>query len=134
MTTEYDSALALAARLIIKKGRNVKYQSLTADPSMPDPDRPWDKNPALPSTPKTIKACIFGFTVNQILPNYSSKMINGTTILQNDKQALLYAKDLGFEPKTGDKIWDSGNWWRVIAVDDLTPGDVTVMYTLLLRK
>lgn len=122
--SEYDSSAELALRLITKKGRKLKYRTLEADPALPDLNKPWKKGDPLPSNK----------TPMGVVLNYVIKAVNGTTIMQGDKQVFLPAKNLDFVPAEKDLIWDEGRWYKVIAIDTLAPGDIPVMYTLQIRR
>lgn len=122
--TEYTSAIDLAARLIIKKGREVIFRHLEDD-VVTDPNRPWDKAaPLKGDTPTRI-----------VMLDYEQKYIDGTNIKVKDKQGLMFAKGQKYVPTTKDLIYDKKDkkWWRIMEVEILQPGDETVMYTLQLR-
>lgn len=121
---EYDSSREVALRLITKKGRELKYRTFETDPALSDPNKPWDKNAPLGANKKP----------KGVVLNYVIKAVNGTTIMQGDKQVFLAAQGLDFEPGEKDMIWDEGRWYKVIAVDNLAPGDQTVLYTLQIRR
>ena len=44
----FDSSIALATRLIIKYGEAVTWRKVTANPVLPDVDKPWE--PGVPIT------------------------------------------------------------------------------------
>lgn len=121
--TEYTSAINLAARLIIKKGRLVTHRHLTTD-AVPDAQRPWDKAAPLKAD-QQMKVVVLA---------YSANLIDGTTIMAKDRQILMFAKGLNNEPTVKDLIWDQGAWWEVKAVEDIRPGDEAVLFILQVRK
>ena len=124
MAGEYDSSRDLAARLIIKKGRQITFRRrVTAE--VADPKRPWDKEPPNERD----------FKVKAVLLDYEKRFINGTTILAGDKSCLIPATLLPFQPAKKDRIWDDKyrKWFSIENVEVLDPGPVDVLYTLQLR-
>lgn len=127
--SEYDSAVNLAERLIIKKGREVVYVRKVVDTVAVNPDEPWNKPRPLEKEYKT----------RIVFLDYDSKFIDGTTIMQGDKKGLMFAKGLDFTPTEKDIVVEkargsNGVVWNVMDHSVLQPGDVPVLYTLQLRK
>jgi hypothetical protein len=126
--TEYSSAIDLAARLIIKKGREVIFRHLETDTTTVNPDRPWDKPAPLKGDQK----------LKMVFLDYEQKRIDGTAIKTNDKQVLMFAKGVKYEPTTKDKIIDlpkdGGKLWNIVNVEIVKPGEEAVMYILQVRR
>jgi hypothetical protein len=122
---EYDSARALATKLIGKKGRLCNYQRRAVG-TPADADKPW--NPG----PEDVEVV----EVKAVFLNYISRKIDGTSIRVGDKEVLISAMDLAnVEPTMKDTIEDGeGVVWRVINYENLTPGEQQVLYTIQVRK
>lgn len=73
------------------------------------------------------------FQVKAAVFDMPQHLINGTTILQGDKQAFLSVKD-GFTPKVGDKLQWGGEKLRVITFKPLAPALLAVLWELQLRN
>lgn len=126
--SEYQSAIDLAARLIIKKGREAIFQHFVAG-EVANPDKPWEKTPR-PPVEQTLK---------MVFLDYEQKDIDGTKIKSGDKQVLMFAKGVLNDPvANADKIKElpkhGGATWAIVKSEPLKPGDETVMYTLQVRR
>lgn len=126
--SEYTSAIDLAARLIIKKGREAVFQHFVAG-TIANPDKPWETTPK-PPVEQTLK---------MVFLDYEQGVIDGTKIKMGDKQVLMFAKGVLNDPVAmADKIKElpkhGGATWAIIKVDTLKPGEETVMYTLQVRR
>lgn len=125
--TEYTSAIDLAARLIIKKGREAVFRSVKPG-TVADPDRPWDQTPAPPDNQ----------TLRMVFLDYEQKQVDGNDVKSGDKQVLMFAKGVRNLPKIGDKIIElpkhGGATWNIMMVDSLKPGEEVVMHTLQVRR
>lgn len=88
----YDSAVALARRLIDKKGgRTVLIKA--GSPVTPDEDKPWEQESSDPATTsKTIKAVFLDFAS---LGSAPKRFADGTLVQEGDKQVYLSASSLG---------------------------------------
>jgi len=130
--SEYSSAIDLAARLIIKKGREVIFRHKVAAPTDGTPsgadDEPWNK--ADPSWPTQ--------KLKMVFLDYEQKEIDGTNIKSGDKKVLMFAKGVKYQPNTSDQIVElpkhGGKTWNIVDVDKLQPGEEVVMYTLQVRR
>jgi hypothetical protein len=114
--TEYTSAINLASRLIIKKGRTVTLRRFDETPGA----QPWDP-PTVVNDDHSIKAVFLG----------KMKQDRDGTLIQSDEELVLVAaKDLTIVPTTDDVIVDGSTILKIATADDLKPGDENVMYTL----
>ena len=118
---EYDKAIALAKRLIDKKGRIVTvFQRETA---ASDSDKPWDVDEVQRLT----------FDAKAVAFPVESKYVDGTNVLITDKQMFLAAVDASFAITPQCKVRDKGYDNQVIKVEALEPGDQAVLYTVVMR-
>lgn len=128
--TEYSSAIDLAARLIIKKGREVVFRHLETDTAAVDPDRPWDK-------PAPLKG---DQTLKMVFLDYEQKFIDGTKIKAGDQQVLMFAKGVQYAPTTKDKIIEKpkgstpSKTWNIMEVETVQPGEEPVLFILRVRR
>lgn len=118
---EYDKAIALAKRLIEKKGRLMSFQRVSTD--APDPDTPWEVD--VIATPKHSARAVV-FPVEQ-------KYVDGTTIRQTDQQMLVAAASLPEELTLSFRIQDGGLTYEVVKIEELKPGEQRILYTVFVR-
>lgn len=127
--TEYTSAINLAARLIIKKGREVVFHYRnSASSADPNPERPEDKAAPVVQT-QTLKMVFIG---------YEQKAINGTDIITGDQQVYMFAKGTLRAPTRKDLIFETakhgGEAWNIVEVETIKPGEEDVLYILQVRR
>lgn len=74
------------------------------------------------------------YDVNGITTTYKTGNINvpDSMILSGDKKAIIGAGII--EPKPADTLTIMGVDWTIIAVDELSPQGVVLMYTCQVRK
>jgi hypothetical protein len=120
---EYDSAIALAKRLIKKKGRAVVLRSYTATAAA-DAAKPWKPGVNTPSNQN-------GFGV---FLNYEQKFIDGSTILRGDQHVYLSLEGITTAPQVQGTLLRDAEIWKIIAVEPLNPGEQVVFYELQVRQ
>lgn len=121
---EYDSARALATRLIDKKGRPIVVTRVN-DAALPDADRPWD-----PADAKTRS----NITVRGVIVPITRAKIDDTLVRVNDKIAYISAAAVNdFEISLKDTITIAGTVHRIVEITDISPGEQKVLYILQLR-
>lgn len=124
---EYDRAIALAKRLLKKKGAPVTVRSFSR-PDDVDDDAPWEPSPNDPTD----------VTVNAVFLDYEQKYIDGQTILAGDQNVYMPAYDVNgvaFAPEVeGIVIRSTGDDWKIITLKPLNPAGDPVMYTLQVRQ
>lgn len=118
---EYDSAVALAKRLIDKKGRLMSFQRVST--AAPDSDTPWEVDEVV--TPKHSARAVV-FPVEQ-------KYVDGTTIRQTDQQMFVAAASLPEELTLSFRIQDRGLTYEVVKIEELRPGEQRILYTVFVR-
>lgn len=119
--SEYSSAIALAARLIAKKGRTVKLIPETTTTA--DPTKPW----------RVSVADEAGIEVKAVQVALEDKYVDGTTVLQTDSEFLVAAQNLPDLTAANYKFEDRGYDNRIVKTDVIEPGDDKVMYVLIVR-
>lgn len=118
---EYDKAIALAKRLIDKKGRTVTV--LRRETAANDPDEPWEVDEV-----QRLK-----FDAKAVVFPVESRYVDNDTVRVTDKQMYLAAADAEFPITPECKVRDKGYDLQVIRVDVLEPGDQAVLYTVIVR-
>lgn len=118
---EYDSAIALAKRLIDKKGRTVTVRKPNVAPT--DTDKPWDVQENPPLT----------FDAKAVVVPMESRYVDGSTVLLTDKLMYVAAADATFPITTDCRVADRGYENQIIMVDTLEPGEQAVLYTVAVR-
>lgn len=127
--TEYTSAINLAARLIIKKGRVVVFHYRNSAPTDdPNPERPEDI-----AAPTVVTQ-----DLKMVFIGYEQKAINGTDILTGDQQVYMFAKGTLRAPTKKDLIFEKpvngGEAWNIIEIETVKPGEEDVLYILQVRR
>lgn len=123
---EYDSAVALAQRLIAKKGAAAILRASAKAPP-PDPSKPW-KPGARSDVDQNIKA---------VFLDYKQSVIDGSRIKQGDQRVLVASTDdLGnpVAPTTNHRIIRGSEDWQVMDVATTKPGDQVVYFELQVRR
>ena len=118
---EFDSAIALAKRLIERKGRLMTFQRRTTTAS--DQNAPWDVEEE-PTPEHEAKAVVF--PVEQ-------KYVDGSTIRTTDKQMYVAAASLGVELTLSFTVKDRGQNLEIVGIEPLEPGEQRIMYTVFVR-
>jgi len=119
--SEYDSAIALAKRLIDKKGRTVTL--MLSENAASDEEKPWEVDEVQRRR----------VDVKAVVVPIESKYVDGTTVLVTDKQMFIAAADTTFPITPQAKVRDKGYDLQIVSVDKLEPGDQTVLYTVIVR-
>lgn len=123
---EYDSSVALAIRLITKKGALVTLRGFSAAPPA-DPSKPWkpgDKTPV----DQTVRGVFLG---------YERKDIDGTRIKEGDQRVLVPSVDTtgaAIAPTSDHVILRGSESWQVVSVKETKPADQIVYYALQVRR
>lgn len=120
MTDAFYTALAADAQALISEfGRSITYQPGGTVPI--DPAAPWrGKQPATPVT-------VTGVIVGAKQADHSA-----WPLIEFDSKALISPNDITLTPSRGDKVIDGGITYGVAEIAPLKPGNVEVLYTLLL--
>ncbi len=66
-----------------------------------------------------------------LLTGYKDNLVDGTVIQRGDRRLLLEA---GMAPTRTTKIRIGSEIWKVVDVDTIAPGQVTVLYTVQVRR
>lgn len=124
---EYDSALALALRLIKKKGRAVTLRQFS-DAPVPDVSKPWRVGQATPTdVPAHGVLLDFGGVGEHYMP--------GTEIQVGDKLVLMPASGLAVRPQLRDTLqFGAEEPWAIVTVQTLEPGGVAVLHSMQVRR
>lgn len=123
---EYDSSIALAKRLITKKGQAVTLRSLTTAAPV-DEDKPWNPGANVPSDQ----------TVMGVFLDYEQRYIDGALIKAGDQRVLMPATDTAgtaIAPAAGRIVLRGQEKWEVITVKPLAPAGDPVMFELQVRQ
>ena len=123
---EYDSAIALAKRLIAKKGTQVTLRTFAAG-ALPDANEPWRAGTNTPTNQ----------TVVAVFLDYEQKYVDGTTIRMGDQRVFMPATDtLGaaITPEVDGLVIRGSETWKIVKPKPLNPGDQMVMFELQVRQ
>lgn len=124
---EYDGALALALRLIKKKGRAVALRQFS-DAPVPDAIKPWRVG-------QPTHLDVPGFAVLLDFGSMGERYMSGTEIQVGDKLVLMPASGLGVTPQLRDVlVFGAEDPWAIVTVQTLEPGGVPVLHSLQVRR
>ncbi len=122
----FDSAIALADRLITKNGEAAQLRRRT-DGTAPDPSIPFERGE--PATED--------FPTAAVWLGYIDSRIDGTLVRRGDQRVLLPASDLGTvvpNNVTDSLVRASGEVWNIIEVKPLSPNGQKILYEAQVRK
>lgn len=125
---EYDSAVALAKRLIQKKGRTVSFLQLDGTPA--DPDKPWQGAGTPAIAAQVTQRAVF-------LPISSADDLGFT--LDKDELNTRRNELLLVAPGTMDltlvhEVVDVDGTFGILWIKVLRPGDAVVLYAMGLKQ
>lgn len=123
---EYDSAIALAKRLIAKKGTSVTLRSMTPG-ALPDANEPWRAGANTP-VDQTVKA---------VFLDYEQAYIDGTTIRMGDQRVFMPAtdnSDVAITPEVDGLVIRGSETWKIVKPRPLNPGNQMVMFEIQVRR
>lgn len=119
----FDSAIALAKKLIKKNGQAVTLRGFTAG-AAPDPTKPWKPGGNV-AADQPIEA---------VFLDYEQRYIDGQTIRMGDQRVFMPADGLTAPPEVEGLVLRGSEVWKVIAVKPLNPNGQAIMYELQVRQ
>lgn len=119
----FDSAIALAEKLIKKNGQAVTLRGFTAG-AAPDPAKPWKPGGNV-AADQIIEA---------VFLDYEQRYIDGQTIRTGDQRVFMPAEGLTAPPEVEGLLLRDLEVWKVIAVKPLNPNGQAIMYELQVRQ
>lgn len=124
---EYDSALALALKLIKKKGRAVTLRQFS-DAPVGDVNKPWRVGQPTPTNLPAFAVLLdFGAIGEHYMP--------GTEVQVGDRLVLMPASDLAATPQLRDVlVFGAEEPWAIVTVQTLEPGGVPVLHSMQVRR
>lgn len=119
----FDSAIALATKLILKNGQAVLWRSIPAA-AIPDPLQPWKPSAAVP-VDRPVTICFLPYS----RVNFELMRTLGLSEIQTGTlYGLMAAVD--FVPSPKDVVIRNGQEYRIKGVDTLSPNDQKILYTI----
>jgi hypothetical protein len=122
---------ATAQVLIEGNGRTITVSR--RDTTISDPTKPWRGAP-VPGADTTV-------SVKAVVLAFDDALVDGTLVKRGDKKALISVQSVedatsGTAPdlKSFDTFVDGAEDWEIMSVNEVDPGDTSVMYTLQIRK
>lgn len=119
----FDSAIALAKKLIKKNGQTVTLRGFTTN-AAPDPAKPWKPGGNVPADQ----------TIEAVFLDYEQRYIDGQTIRMGDQRVFMPAEGLTAPPEVEGLVLRGLEVWKVIAVKPLNPNGQAIMYELQVRQ
>lgn len=118
----FDSAIALAKRLIAKNGQTVTLRGFEQVPG--DPDQPWKPGGNV-AVDQPIEA---------VFLDYEQKYVDGTTIQAGDQRVFMPAEGLTSPPEREGMVLRGAEVWKIITVKPLNPNGQAIMYEIQVRQ
>lgn len=119
----FDSAIALAKKLIKKNGQAVTLRGFTTN-AAPDPAKPWKPGGNVPADQP----------IEAVFLDYEQRYINGQTIRMGDQRVFMPAEGLTAPPEVDGQVLRSAEVWKIVAVKPLNPNGQAIMYELQVRQ
>lgn len=119
----FDSAIALAKKLIKKNGQAVTLRGFTTN-AAPDPAKPWKPGGNVPADQP----------IEAVFLDYEQRYIDGQTIRMGDQRVFLPAEGLTAPPEVDGQVLRSAEVWKIVAVKPLNPNGQAIMYELQVRQ
>lgn len=122
----YDSVIALAKRLITKKGQEVALRGFTTG-TAPDPAKPWE--PGANS--------VSDQTVSAVFLDYEQKYVDGTMIRTGDQIVYMPSTDVldvAIAPQVDGLVLRGAEVWEIVNSRPLNPAGQPIMYVLQVRQ
>ena len=121
---DYVSLASTALRLITANGRTVTFTVKTTTPA--DTNKPWRGTAASGDT--TFDA------VSVIVP-FENDDVDGKLVRRGDSRLFVAANSVtGQDMESVDTVTDRDELWKVIKVNDISPGNTLVLYEIQLRR
>lgn len=122
----FDSAIALAKRLIAKNGQDVTLRSFTAT-APADPAKPWKPGGNTP----------VNATVKAVFLDYEQKYVDGTVIQMGDQKVYMPSYDTSnnlIAPEREGQVLRGAEVWKIVNIKPLNPNGQAIMFELQVRQ
>lgn len=119
----FDSAIALAQKLIKKNGQTVTLRGFTAG-AAPDPAKPWKPGANTPVDQPAVAVFL----------NYEQKYVDGDTVRVGDQLVFMPASGLTSSPEVEGLVLRGSEQWKIITIKPLSPNGQQIMYELQVRQ
>ena len=119
----FDSAIALAKKLIKKNGQAVTLRGFTVG-AAPDPAKPWKPGGNV-AADQPIEA---------VFLDYEQRYIDGQTIRMGDQRVFMPASGLTSAPEVEGLVLRGSEQWKIITTKPLNPNGQQIMYELQVRQ
>jgi hypothetical protein len=121
MGVNYTSLAAVGSRLVGENGRTVTVRTL-------NPAKLYD-----PTLDKVFSGHKSSTDVFAVFTDYKLSEIDGTKIQNGDKKVIISAS-AEVEAGVGDEIVDGEQVYKIIARQDIAPGDKAIIYKYQVRR
>lgn len=119
----FDSAIALALRLITKNGQAITLRHFTPG-APPDTDKPWVSGEPTPVDQDAVGVFLA----------YDQKYIDGETIRRGDQRVYIAADGVTTDPQLDGTILRGSEVWKIVNVGVLSPNGQKIMYDVQVRQ
>lgn len=119
----FDSAIALAKRLITKNGQAVTLRSFSAG-AAPDPAKPWKPGTNTPVDQPAVAVFL----------GYEQRYVDGDTVRTGDQRVFVSASGLTSAPEVEGLVLRGSEQWKIVTIKPLNPNGQQIMYELQVRQ
>lgn len=124
---DYSQLATTAKRLVDANGRSVTFVKMDRTPA--DASKPWRGAAAPTSSPAATLAAIGVF----VEPSSASRLgisSEESDLVKRSTKIMIVALGSGSSEdlKDYDQVLDEGNYWKITAVEQLKPGDTSLLF------
>lgn len=118
----YQAKAKRAKDAIARKGGRCKIKGFVLQPNPEQPNRPGDR-------------VEYEFDVMAVFLDYETKQIDGTNILTGDQYCLVSPLEAAIPKGISATITRAnGDTFSIKNIENLMPGDVSLLYTIQVRR
>lgn len=129
----FDSAIALAKRLITKNGQQVTLRTFTAG-TPADSNKPWKPGTNVPVN-QTAMAVFLDYSQSYITGFQSLGLqVGAEPIRAGDQRVFMPADGLTSPPTVEGLLLRGSETWKIMAVKPLNPNGQAIMYEMQVRQ
>ena len=115
----YAATAERTANTIKKKGRLVTLSKTTAN----------QNRQTGVTAPSTVQQDVYA-----VFTNYSASQIDGSTVQMGDKRLLIASSILDNPITTDWRILDGIETWNIVGIEEVQPGDTSILYKVQVRR
>ena len=119
----FDSAIALAKKLITKNGQTVTLRTFTPSAGS-DPAKPWKPGGNVPTDQTPVAVFL----------DYEQKYVDGDSVRAGDQRVFMPASGLTAPPDIDGLVLRGTEQWKIVTIKPLNPNGQAIMFELQVRQ